>query len=74
MVQLESAHQAMVGLGGTGLLSFHCQEREVVAALCNQPHAVPSTLRAMRPGALAQAPWFKLLAWNGQARKEPQQT
>ncbi|KAL9398441.1 hypothetical protein Peur_007402 [Populus x canadensis] len=33
----------------TGPLSFHCQEREVFAALLNQPHAVPSTLGAKKP-------------------------
>ena len=33
----------------TDPLSFHCQEREVIAALLNQPHAIPSTLGAMTP-------------------------
>ncbi len=33
MVLLEWAQLAMLGVGGTSSLSFHCQEWEVVAAL-----------------------------------------
>ena len=32
------------GPDGTGPYSFHCQEGEVIAALWDQPHAVPSSL------------------------------
>ncbi|PKI47304.1 hypothetical protein CRG98_032313 [Punica granatum] len=39
----------MVGSSGTGLLSFHCRERDVFAALSNQPDTVPSTLEAAKP-------------------------
>ena len=34
---------------GTDLLSFHCWEREVIAALWSQPHALPSALGTRRP-------------------------
>ena len=43
--------------GCTGSLSFHCQEREVVAALWGQPGAVPSTLKGHETWAFAQATW-----------------
>lgn len=46
MFNLNPAHVALVGQGCAGLLSFHCWEREVVAALWSQPNAVPSTLGA----------------------------
>jgi len=45
---------------GTDPLSFHCQEREVIAALWDQPHAMPSTLGAETPrsslGCLGSTP------------------
>jgi len=44
MVQLSSTQRASLDSGATYPLSFHCQEREVNAALLNQPHAEPSTL------------------------------
>jgi len=47
MVRLSSNHRAMMDCSCPGLLSFHCQEREVFAALSNQPGAVPSSLRAV---------------------------
>lgn len=33
MVQLDQIHRILLGSSGTSPLSFHCQEREVVAAL-----------------------------------------
>ncbi|WOG96822.1 hypothetical protein DCAR_0416159 [Daucus carota subsp. sativus] len=51
----------------TGLLSFHCEKRQVFAALWSQPRAVPCTL-----GAIALKPTLEdpnsLLTWRGQAR------
>ncbi|KAL0422359.1 UNVERIFIED_CONTAM: Trimethylguanosine synthase [Sesamum latifolium] len=39
---------AFVDQGSADLLSFHCKEREVFAALLSQPDAVSSTLGAMK--------------------------
>ncbi|GKV31483.1 hypothetical protein SLEP1_g40168 [Rubroshorea leprosula] len=67
----------MADLSGTGVLSFHCHEREVFAALLNQPHAVPSTPRARGPTAFAEVSWLtrglkragQKLATSGQTRQ-----
>ena len=47
--QRSPARLSIVNQQCTGLLSFHCWEREVFAALWNQPHAVPSTSGTSRP-------------------------
>ena len=57
---------AMLDPIGTGPLSFHCKEWEVVAALWNQPHALPSSLGTTEPRALAQVHWLiSLLGMGG---------
>lgn len=63
------------GSDSTDPLSLHCQEREVIAALLNQPHAVPSTLETMTPmsslGCLRYTPGLKRA---GQNRADPNPT
>ena len=55
----------------TGPLSSHRREREVVAALWSQPHALPSTLGSVWPQAFARAARVNSPTWNGQASMSP---
>ena len=48
-VRLWAAQEALLDLWSTGQLSFHRREREVDAALWNQPYAISSTLGATPP-------------------------
>jgi len=66
MIQLGSTQRAVLDLGATDPLSFHCQEREVNAALWNQPHAEPSALGTTWPRAYAQATCIN--SWLGTGR------
>ena len=56
-----------IGFSQTGLLSFHCQKWEVIAALWNQPHALPSLVRNRCTPGLCWSPLVHLFAWNGRA-------
>ena len=69
-VLLRGTIQVWADWQGTDPLSIHWREREVVAALWNQPHAVPSTLGAKRakPSLNPHGPLF---TWIGQVRLRP---
>ena len=53
-VRLWAAQEALLDLWSTGQLSFHRLEREVDAALWNQPHAVSSNSRSHATQAFAR--------------------
>ncbi|GMN55783.1 hypothetical protein TIFTF001_024903 [Ficus carica] len=44
VVRLETAHCVMLDPSSTGLLSFHCWEQEVFAALPVKSHTGPGTM------------------------------
>ena len=70
-VLLRGTIQVWADWQGTDPLSIHWREREVVAALWNQPHAVPSTLGAewAKPSIGQRGPLF---TWIGRAPHKTQ--
>ena len=75
VVQLRTNQQAIAGLSGAEPLSVHCREREVVAALWNQPDALPSDFSTHLIRAFAQTRQITLsLDWAAQKLATPDPT
>lgn len=70
-VQLWGASQALLGQSGADPLSIHRRERVVIAALWNQPDALPTTLRLKKPKSLRSGPLMQLSTWIGRASLTP---